>query len=402
MRKTNLLLLLAGLAILVLTGCLETFSSRTAADDPQSLLPAKPLLKTSSRPGAYIVTLNENVDVDAVVNELKGRHGLGVGHVYHFALKGFSAVVPSGRLQALQNDPRVASVEEDLIVYALDQSLPWGIDRIDVDISSTLAGNGSGDVTGVRIYIIDTGIKSDHPDLQVIGLHDFTGTGDGHDDNGHGTHVAGIAAGRDDTSFVVGAAPGAPLVAIKVLGADGSGWTSDIVAGIDFVTADKLANLGLPMVANMSLGGRSATKTAIDAAVQRSINSGVVFCVAAGNDGVDAKNFTPAHVLDAITVAAYDNTNRMASWSNYGTLIDLQAPGVAILSDWFDPAVPTTVLSGTSMATPHVTGVAALYLSRNPGKTPKQVRDQLVANGKPWVTGLKPKTTNISLYAGVY
>lgn len=399
MRLSNLFLSLSVLSLLTVTGCLDAPSDVKEADGSGPQEPVKPLFKGSPA-NAYIITLREGVDVDAASADLSAGHGLRIGHVYHHALNGFSAHVPPGRLQALSEDSRVEKVEEDLILYAFAQSIPWGVDRMDADVSSTLAGNGADSVTGVRIYIIDTGIRSSHPDLNVAGLSDFTGSGSGEDYNGHGTHVAGSAAGRDDAEGVVGVAPGAPLYGVKVLGADGSGSTSNIVAGIDFVTGEKKGNPAEPMVANMSLGGKSRFWTAIDAAVQRSIDAGVVYSIAAGNDGQDAKGYTPAHVGPAITVGAYDAANRAASWSNFGSVVDLQAPGVSILSSWNDGATKT--ISGTSMAAPHVAGAAALLLASNPALTPAQVRDRLVADSRAWVTGVRRGTTNRSVYVGGY
>lgn len=400
MRSSNLFLSLSVFAALTATGCLDTPSDVKETAEAQPQEPFMPLFKEGANPGSYIITLREGADVDAASADLVAGHGLSLGHVYHHALNGFSAKVPPGRLQALSEDPRVEKVEEDLILYAFAQTIPWGVDRMDADVSSTLAGDGAGVVTGVRIYIIDTGIRSSHPDLNVAGLTDFTGAGSAEDNNGHGTHVAGSAAAMDNADHVVGVAPGAPLYGVKVLGADGSGSTSNIVAGIDFVTGEKAANPGVPMVANMSLGGKSRFWTAIDAAVQRSIDAGVVYSVAAGNDGQDAKGYTPAHVGPAITVGAYDAANKAATWSNYGATVDIQAPGVAILSTWNDGA--TKSISGTSMAAPHVAGAAALLLSSNPAMTPAQVRDRLVADSKSWVTAVKPKTTKLSVYVGTY
>ncbi len=301
----------------------------------------------------------------------------------------------------MRSDPRIAYIEQDAKVYAFAQSLPWGIDRIDADISSTKAGDGTGSVTGVRVYIIDTGIQLDHPDLNVVGGVDFTGKGTADDGNGHGTHVAGIVGAKDNGDYVVGVAPGVELFAVKVLGDDGSGSFSNVIAGVDFVTQQKLNNPSLPMVANMSLGARTgSTYNSLDNAVVNSIKAGVIYSVAAGNDGADAKNYSPAHVKEAITVGAYDESNTFAYFSNWGSLLDLNAPGVRILSTYIGSS--TATLSGTSMAAPHVAGTAALYLSRNSSATPQQVRDRLVADGKAWVKVNKPRTTNLSVYAGNY
>jgi len=251
------------------------------------------------------------------------------------------------------------------------QVLPWGIDRVDADVSSTRAGDGQGAVSNIHVYIIDTGVDTRHPDLNVVDHVNFAG-GPNRDCHGHGTHVAGIAAASDNTMDVVGVAPGAPITGVKVLDCKGSGLTSDVIKGVDWVTANAVK----PAVANMSLGGGAAQ--ALDDAVIRSADSGVFYSIAAGNFGSDACYYSPsrAGVHDGVvTVAATDSTDTEAGWSNYGSCVDLWAPGVNILSTW--PGGGTTTLSGTSMAAPHVGGSGALYLSSVPAATPADVEAAL-------------------------
>jgi subtilisin len=299
---------------------------------------------------------------------------------------------------ALKADPNVAAVTPDLPVHAFAQTLPTGIDRIDGELSSTVSGNGSGAVD-VDIAIIDTGIAS-HPDLNVVGGVNCIGGSSFNDDNGHGTHVAGIAAARDDANGVVGVAPGARLWAVKVLNSAGSGSTSQIVCGIDWVTA----RASTIEVANMSLGGQSpfgsfsgcsSSFDPMHPAICRSVAAGVTYAVAAGNSAANANGFVPATYSEAITVSALadfngqpgggapatcraDEDDTFANFSNFGSDVDLIAPGVCILSTY--PGGFNT-LSGTSMASPHVAGAAALYKSTHPGAAPAQVKSALQAAG---------------------
>ena len=320
--------------------------------------------------------------VAGAVQALELAHGFQADHVYSAALRGFAAHLTAEQIQALEHNPLVAYVEPDGIMTANAQVLPWGIDRVDADISSTLAGNGSGVVNNVNVYIIDTGIDQTHPDLNVVNHVNFTplpllgiigGGGGNKDCNGHGTHVAGTVAARDNASDVVGAAPGARLTGVKVLDCSGSGATSQVIKGVDWVTA----NAQRPAVANMSLGG--AVSTALDDAVRRSVASGVVYALAAGNSGADACTSSPARAgagtNGIITMAATDENNQEASFSNFGQCVDIWAPGVNILSTRLGGG--TTTLSGTSMASPHATGVAALLLSTNGTLTPTLVESEL-------------------------
>jgi serine protease len=260
------------------------------------------------------------------------------------------------------------------VVNAVAQTLPWGINKVDADLSSTLAGNGSGTVSGVNAYIIDTGIGA-HTDLNKAGHVNFAG-GPNDDCNGHGTHVAGSVAARDNTSDVVGVIPGAPLYGVKVLGCNGSGSWSGVIAGVDYVTGH---NSGTKKkVANMSLSG--GANKAVDDAVRNSAAKGIFYTLAAGNDGGKACDKSPARAgagtnNGIMTVAATDSSDREASWSNYGTCVDIWAPGVSILST--RKGGGTTTMSGTSMASPHAAGGGGLYLSKQTTASPSTVESAL-------------------------
>ena len=310
-------------------------------------------------------------DVVGATMALENRHRFQADHVYGAALRGFAARLTITQMFELENNPLVDYIEPDGEMRApmgsasaFAQTVPWGISRVGADLSSTAAGDGSGTVTNVRIFIIDTGIDAGHTDLTVGGHVNFAG-GPNTDCNGHGTHVSGTAAAEDNTSDVVGVAPGAVLYGVKVLGCGGSGSTSGVIKGVDYVKANAA---GTPAVANMSLGGGAST--ALDNAVINAANAGVLFAVAAGNSGVDACTQSPARAgagtnNGVITVAATDSNNNEPSWSNYGSCVDIWAPGVSILST--RKGGGTTTMSGTSMASPHVTGGAALYRSTHTG-----------------------------------
>ncbi|MCH7625096.1 MAG: S8 family serine peptidase [Chloroflexi bacterium] len=357
-------------------------------------------------PATHIVVFNEGVDADAASLDLVGRHGLTREFVYTRALRGASFIIPPGRLADVQSDPRVAFIERNQVVQAYPQVVPTGISRIEADVNTTANVDGLDDRVDVDIAIIDTGIDLDHPDLNVFrntncarggpfGGNCKSGGSEGDDGNGHGTHVAGTTAALDNGIGVVGVAPGARLWAVRVLDNNGSGWMSWIIGGIDYVTknADEID------VANMSLGCECESP-AMDAAIASSVAAGVVYAVAAGNDNMDAAAFSPANHPDVITVSAiadFDGEggakaattcrndagtdDTFATFSNYGSLIEIAAPGVCILSTWNDGGYYT--ISGTSMASPHVAGGAALYVVENVGKTPAQVRDGLIAAGTP-------------------
>ncbi|MEE1753697.1 S8 family peptidase [Streptomyces sp. SP18CS02] len=301
-------------------------------------------------------------------------------HRYRSVLKGFSASMSRAKAASLAADPRVAYVEQNATVRLNDtqSGATWGLDRVDqrdLPLSKTYTYGTT--ASNVHAYIIDTGIRTSHSEFEgraVVGTDTVGGGQNGQDCQGHGTHVAGTVGGR-----TYGVAKAAELVAVRVLDCNGSGSTAGVIAGVDWVTANAVK----PAVANMSLGG--GANTSLDNAVKKSIASGVSYAVAAGNGNflglpVNACNSSPARVPEAITVGATDSADKRASFSNYGTCLDLFAPGVNITSAWRTDDSATNTISGTSMATPHTAGVAALYLSSNPSATPAQVRDALVAN----------------------
>jgi subtilisin family serine protease len=321
-----------------------------------------------------------------------------VGFVYSAAVKGYSATLSAAAVGALRADPQVAAVVPDREVHLDAQTLPTGINRVDGERSSTVSGNGSGTVN-VDIAILDTGIDTSHPDLNVVGGVACNGSGyqDGH---GHGTHVAGIAAARDNGIGVVGVAPGARLWAVRVLDVSGSGSWSNVICGVDWVTR----NAARIEVANMSLGGSGsepsgagcATGDALHDAVCRSVAAGVTYTVAAGNASSNARGFVPAAYDEVITVSSLadfngrsgggaaatcrsDTDDTLANSSNYGSDVDLIAPGVCIYSTYLGGGYRT--LSGTSMASPHVAGAAALYRATHPGVSPSQVKSALRSAG---------------------
>ncbi|MFL5919515.1 MAG: S8 family peptidase [Gaiellaceae bacterium] len=328
---------------------------------PAALLSLPAQAGNGNGAGAYIVVLKDAVDPAAVANMHSNKYGAKVDAVWGHALHGYAAVIPNDRVAELRADANVKYVVADGEATINAQTIPYGISLVNATSSSTAAGNGSGTVSGVDVYVIDTGVDTAHPDLNVVQYASFAkGGGRGGDCNGHGTHVAGTIAAKDDTQGVVGVAPGAAIHAVRVLNCQGSGQWSWIINGINWVTANHAAR----SVANMSLGG--PVNQAVDDAVRNSANAGVFYAVAAGNDGANACNQTPARAgagsnNGIATVAAIDSTSREASWSNYGSCVDIWAPGVNVYSTWTGGGYNT--ISGTSMASPHVAGGGALYLS---------------------------------------
>ncbi|MER7541091.1 S8 family peptidase [Streptomyces sp. NPDC097704] len=335
-------------------------------------------------PGSYIVTLKQGAGFKAA--SAKGRnliagYGGTVRKTFGSALNGYTATLGATEARRLAADPAVASVEQNQVVRAdaTQPNAPWGLDRIDqadLPLSGTYTSPDSAG-SGVTAYVIDTGVRITHSELAgraVNGYDAVDGDTVAQDGNGHGTHVATTIAGS-----TYGVAKAAKIVAVRVLDNNGSGTTAGVIAGIDWVTANHAT--GAPAVANLSLGGGAST--ALDNAVKNSIADGVTYAVAAGNSGTNASSSSPARVAAAITVGATSNTDAKASWSNYGSVLDLFAPGVSITAGWNTGDTATNTISGTSMATPHVAGAAAIYLAGHPSATPAQVATALVNGATP-------------------
>jgi hypothetical protein len=353
---------------------------------------------TEPVPGQYIITFSDTVsDAPGLARRIAAQYGSAPLFTYAAAIRGFAAQLPVQAIDALLRNPQIERVEQDALVHINDTQLnaDWGLDRLDqhtrpLDGSYSYANMGS----GVRAYIIDTGIRGTHVDFGGRALSGYTAISDGRgtsDCNGHGTHVAGTVGGA-----TYGVAKGVTLYAVRVLDCNGSGTTSGVIAGVDWVTQNRV----LPAVANMSLGGSKSST--LNAAVQNSIAAGVVYAVAAGNSSADACNYSPSSTTSALTVASMWNGDAMSSFSNYGSCVDVFAPGEAIMSDYVTSDTATMMMGGTSMASPHVAGVAALYLAANPAASPSEVASAIVSGATPNVlSGVPAGTPNLLLYSSI-
>lgn len=372
--RVRFLTLLSVLALLLLAA----LPVSAAPDGPRAPLFAAD--SPSAIRGQYIVVLKPDattrLDELIAAAEQAGAGETRLLHRYEAALNGFAAVLPDRAVEALRLHPAVDYIEVDQTVQidATQSPATWGIDRIDqrnLPLSNSYTYNNTG--SGVTAYIIDTGIRFSHNEFggRAVSGYDAVDGGSADDCNGHGTHVAGTVGGS-----TYGVAKGVRLVGVRVLNCSGSGSTSGVIAGVDWVTSNHTGTN--PAVANMSLGGSASSS--LDSAVNRSISDGVSYAVAAGNSNANACYYSPARVSAAITVGATTSSDTRASYSNYGSCLDIFAPGSSITSAWYTGNTATNTISGTSMATPHVAGVAALYLQGNPGASPSTVRNALVNN----------------------
>ncbi|HEX7313923.1 MAG TPA: S8 family peptidase [Pyrinomonadaceae bacterium] len=401
MRKTLLLLATLALCLTALTSS----DSRSSASPAPVRKGQKLHKKEKAIPNNYIVVL-DNVaagepgpysQADQITDVLVAAYGGKVKHHGRFkdAINGYAAEMTEDEALALSEDPRVQFVEEDQVYTASATQSPatWGLDRIDQrnrPLSGSYTYNWTG--SGVRAYVIDTGIRTAHTQFggrATVGA-DFVGDGrNGQDCNGHGTHVAGTIGGS-----TYGVAKSVSLRAVRVLNCSGSGTTSGVIAGVNWVAA----NRQLPAVANMSLGGGASS--ALDTAVNNAINAGVTFAVAAGNENQNACNVSPARTAAAITVGSTTSTDARSSFSNWGTCVDIFAPGSSITSAWATSNTATATISGTSMASPHVAGVAALYLQGHTTASNATVRNAIVNGATTNVlTGIGTGSPNRLLYS---
>jgi subtilisin family serine protease len=381
-----------GVALLAVAACHDATSPRDVATLPASV--------NAARAGAsndYIVTLHaDETDPHGRARGLIATHGGSLKHVYRAALKGFAvAGLPDAAVEALRRNPHVAAIELDGVVSISGTQSPtpsWGLDRIDARTGLNNSYTYTNDGAGVTAYILDTGINPSHTDFagRILQGVDFIDGGAPDDCNGHGTHVAGTVGGT-----VYGVAKNVRLVGVRVLNCSGSGTISGVIAGIDWVAINAIK----PAVANMSLGG--GFSSSLNTAVNSAVASGVTFAVAAGNSNANACNSSPASAGSAITVGATTSSDARASYSNYGSCLDIFAPGSSIRSAWIGSSSATNTISGTSMASPHVAGAAALYVAATPGATPAGVASALVTNATSGILGsIGTGSPNRLLYVG--
>ncbi|HEY0698059.1 MAG TPA: S8 family peptidase [Micromonospora sp.] len=406
MRRTIGAAMLTGIAVAAMTA-----TGATAAP-------------TAEAASGYIVVLRDGTDAPSVAAEHVRANGATLGHVYQHALRGYSARMSPTAAARLAGDPRVLFVQPDGVAHTTAQTTPTGINRADAELSPTAKINGVDERVNVDVAVIDTGIDLTHPDLNVhtAGAKNCSTGASAADGNGHGTHVAGTIGALDNSVGVVGVAPGARVWPVRVLNNSGSGSFADIICGIDYVTA----HASEIEVANMSLGGSGSdsacgsNKDAMHEAICRSVAAGVTYVVAAGNSAANSSTFVPAAYDEVITVSALADFNgvpggggaatcrtdvddTIADFSNYGADVDIMAPGVCILSTWKGSAYNT--ISGTSMASPHVAGGAALHKATNPAATPAAVKSALQATGTTsysWPAGdpdgIQEKLLNVSTF----
>ena len=362
-----------------------------------------PVYKANNVPAdlqdSYIVVFKDDVaeeEIDGESERMCGNTSAKKERTFKHAVKGFSGRLTAAAIDEFRRNPKVKYIEQNQVVTLVATTQPgatWGLDRID-QANLPLSTNYTYNTTGSTItaYIFDTGVRSDHVEFGgrvTGGFSAITAEPTPEDGNGHGTHVAGTVGG---TTY--GVAKAVKLVPVKVLSAAGSGTNAGVIAGLDWAVADHIA--GVPAVGNMSLGGGISTAT--DDAVRRCITDGIVMAVAAGNSNVNASNSSPARVAEAITVGSTTSLDARSSFSNYGSIVDIFAPGSSITSAWYTSSTVLNTISGTSMASPHVAGAAALYLEYAPGSTTAQVEAGLknsAARGR--ISGIPTGTTDALL-----
>ncbi len=338
--------------------------------------------------GQYIVTLKAGVSPKSFAS----GNGIATKYVYDKVLNGFTAKLTLAQVAKLRANPAIERIEQDAYVSiaATQSGATWGLDRIDqanLPLSGTYTYNTT--ASNVNVYIIDTGIQTSHPQFggRASVAYDALG-GNGQDCNGHGTHVAGTVG-----SSTYGVAKSVRLYAVRVLDCNGSGTWSQVINGMNWVANNHVK----PAVANMSLGG--STNTSVDSAATNMVTRGVTVAVAAGNSNANASTFSPARASGVITVASSTSTDAKSSFSNYGSVVEIYAPGSSITSTWLNSG--TNTISGTSMASPHVAGVAALYLAGNPSATPATVSNWIISNATlNKITGNPSGTPNRLLFKG--
>ncbi|MCZ7556195.1 MAG: S8 family serine peptidase [Bacteroidia bacterium] len=392
------LMLLAG--VLIFAACSDQPSGPDPADNAVRKAATEQGSEDFDLKDRYIVVFKRDVrNVDALIDEVTRGKGAQIHYRYQHSIRGFCATIPPQALEGIRRNPNVDYIEADGImsintVQPVTSAL-WGLDRIDQRaLPLSLGYEYLSTGTGVTVYIIDTGILYGHvefgnPTRATFGYDAFGSNGA--DLNGHGTHVAGTVGGS-----TVGVAKAVNLISVRVLDRRGSGTTSGVIDGVDWVASHHSGTA--PAVANMSLGG--GPSISLDQAVQAAIADGVTFAVAAGNDNALACNYSPARVPEAITVGSTTNTDARSSFSNYGSCVDVFAPGSSIYSAYKSSTTSYTTMSGTSMASPHVAGVAALYLQNNPSAPPATVVSAISSTSTSGVLSSIPSgTPNLLVYS---